>query len=208
MTAATLQNLESRSTIHEKADDSESYSRKDSLRISGIEYNPHDDNMALQTKIIEKLAANKVDICENDIFRLHHCGKPVPMNNLKKFMNNVNDTKVQIDENDHTKTAEIIVRFTNWRARSRVYALHHAKNLQIWVNVDVTKYRREMLAEIREHLKTNNFKAYAYINSECCIVIKTVDADQRSIIQNWSTFESLAESLTVDPEFHRRKWSD
>ena len=202
--AASQRNVELHSTILEKADDSESYSRKDSLRVSGVIYHAREDNAALQTKVIAKLAENNVTIDERDIFRLHHCGKPVAMNKFHKFLNNVNDTKIDIDESDRTMTAEVIVKFSNWRAGSQVYALHHRKDLQIRVNVDSTKYRRDLLADIRSHIKQNHFKAYAYINAECRIVVRDVDADQRSFIQNWDSYEALTESFSVDPNFGRR----
>ena len=202
--AATKRNIQLHSVILEKADDSESYSRKDSLCISGIEFKPREDNAALQTRVIQTLKSNGVNINDNDIFRLHHCSKPVPMNKFKKFLNNVNETPLTIDENDPTKTAEIIVRFSNWRARSNVHALRYGKDLPIRVNVDLTSYRRDLLVQIRDHLKANDLKAYAYVNSECRIVLKDVDANDRAFIQNWDHFEQLAQSLAIDPRFHRR----
>ena len=45
-------NIKLRAELHEKSDDWESYSRKDSVRISGIEITPDEDNDALTEKLI------------------------------------------------------------------------------------------------------------------------------------------------------------
>ena len=87
LASAVQRNVELNGLIFEKADDAEARSRKDILRISGIAAIPNEDNDSLKTAVIEKLSENGVEIEENDIFRLHRCGKFHPMNKFKKYIN-------------------------------------------------------------------------------------------------------------------------
>ena len=201
--ASTKRNLEMRSLIMERTDDNESYSRKDCLRISGVACSPDEDNSSLKTAVINKLSENGVKLEESDIFRLHRSGKRSPMNNYLKYINVVNDTPITIDPRDKTETAETIIRFTNWTARSKVYGLHYKKNLHIRVNVDLTKHRRDILSNARIYLKDGNLKGYCYANPECRLILKDVDSDRRHFFKSFTGFKYIAQNLTVDPTFHK-----
>ena len=126
--AQNKRNLEIQSLMLEKDDLNEQYSRKDCLRISGIPISKEDDNDAIQTKVINSLSENGVEIEDSDIHRMHRSGKPQSMADYKKFLNRTFDSKFPIDQNDNnTETVEVIVRFTRWAPRSRVYSLHYKK---------------------------------------------------------------------------------
>ena len=198
-------NIELNSLIMEKHDELESYSRKDSLRISGIEFDEEEDNNSLQEVVISTLAEQDINISKNDIFRLHRASKPFPMNKYKQYLNKVNKTKQPIDTNDTTQTAEVIVKFNNWSARSKVYKHHYQKDAFLRVKCDLTKYRQGLLQTARDYLKDHKYKAYVYCNSECRLVIKNVNNNRTNIFNNFEEFKHLCTALVVDPKFHEKR---
>ena len=198
----TQRNVALRSLILEKSDESEQYSRKDCLRISGIPYNSEEDNDSLQQSVIATLNENGVSINENDIHRLHRSSKPQPMNNYKKYLNKVNKKQSPIDPDDNAETCEVIIRFTKWAPRARVYSLHYRKDLAIKVKCDITKYRQELLKDVRTYLADNNLKAYCYVTAEAQLCLKNVATSKKSFFANFADFQIIAVSLVVDPRFH------
>ena len=200
----TQQNIKLQSIIHEKADESEQYSRKDSLRINGIAVQNGETNESLQTAFIEKLREYNVEIDKSDIFRMHRAGRAHPINNLKKHLNNCDKRNLEINPADKTETAEIIVRFSNWRSRSSVYSVKYNKSADILVKCDLTKYRQDLLAEARAHLKDHQLKGYVYNNAECRLVLNDAAVNEKFYFDNRNKFEELCESLLVDANFHKR----
>ena len=106
---------------------------------------------------------------------------------------------------DKTQTAQIIVRFSNWAARSRVYSLHYQNNSKLSVKTDLTKYRSDLLQTARSYLRDNSLKGYCYSNAECRLVLKNPDTDHRFTFNNFSDFKFCAEQLTQDETYHKRK---
>ena len=205
LTAAVGRNVELHSLILEKADDAEAYSRKDSLRISGIAIDPNEDSDSLKSAVIDKLSENGVDINNNNIFRLHRAGKAHPMNNLKKYINHVNDTKASIDPRDKTETTETIVRFTNWSACTKVHDLRYKKDLAISVKTDLTKYSQDILQLARTYLKDNKLKAYCYSNGKNKLILKDVETGKRHLLKNFQEFKALTTCLITDHNFHKQR---
>ena len=159
--AQNKRNCEFKSFMLEKDDQNEQYGRKDSLRITGIPFAKDIDNDALQTKVIDALSQNGVEIEDCDIHRLHRSSKHQLMSDYKGFLNKSFDTRLEITEEDKTvETAEVIVRFTRWDPRMRVYSLHYKKTLTIWVECDLTKYRQDALRLSRQYLKDHELSAY------------------------------------------------
>ena len=188
----------------ESADANETYGRKDCLRISGIPIQPAETNDSLKASFIEVMAVNGVVVSESDIFRMHRAGRPSPINNFYKYINNVNHAPVEIDPNNMTQTAEIIVRFTNWGTRARVYDLHYKKNIHIRVRCDLTKFRQGLLATARNYLKDNELKGYTYNNAECSLVIKDAESGNRMYYKSLAEFKTFAAGLGRDPAFNKR----
>ena len=195
--ASTQRNVELHSLIIEKAEQSEQYSRKSNLRVNGLPTVPNEDNDALQARVISKLSTLGVEIEERDIYRLHHASKPQPMNSFKAFVNKANDAAHQlpIDASDHTQTADVIVKFTNWSARSRVFRLHYTKNIDIRVKCDLTRERLDTLKAARGHLRTNKLNGYVYNNGECKLILVNSVTRQKQFFETATEFEKIVKSI-------------
>ena len=114
-----------RKLVNELVDKNEQYSRRDSIRVNGIEYKENESDFQFKTRIIETLNeeitdTNASDIKWSDIHRLHYNSKKYPMNKHKSYINNRLDEEqqIEIDDTDTTQTAEVIIKFTNWDART------------------------------------------------------------------------------------------
>ena len=198
-------NIKLRSEMNHKVDFAESYTRKDSVRISGIPITPDEENDALTDIVINTLSQHGAIIDKQDIFRLHRSGKPQLMNKFKEYANKQNVPKLQIDANDRTETAEVLVKFTRWEPRMRVYNLKYTKNLPIRVRADLTKYRQEVLKMSREHLRANNLAGYCYNNAECKLILCDAIRRRRHHFSSMAEFETLCRNeLDEDPTFHTR----
>ena len=194
--SSVQRNASLRAFIEERSDHHEQYSRKDSLRVNGIVIGDKEDNDSLKAAVIEELSQNGVIINDQDIFRLHRSGKPSPLNKFKEYLNKTNEKKVEIDANDARQTAEVIVRFTNWSARSRVYKLHYEKDLALRVKCDLTRHRQEVLSLASDHIKTNNLAGYVYNNAECSLVLNDTSSRKRHYFETFREFSQLAKMLT------------
>lgn len=113
--------------LENRLDDYEQYSRKDNLRITGIEETPEED---VVKKIINFSSQSlKVPLTESDISRAHRIGPK-----------------------DRNKAGgrEIIVKFTNHSAKSKIRKASKAlKGTGIYINEDLTKYRSHLLYQAR-----------------------------------------------------------
>ena len=203
--ASSNKNSELRSLIAEKSDLSEQYSRKDCLRIEGIKFDESETNESLQQTVLNKLREHDVVLDKADIHRLHRSGRPYPLNKFKEYANKRKGaTNQPIDNMDKTQTAQVIVKCVNWSARSRVFNLHYRKDATINVNCDITKYRTDLLLTARTYLKDNEMKGYCYINAECHLILKDVDADKRQSFSNFADFKFNASKLARDANFHKK----
>ena len=202
--SSTQRNVALHSLILQKADEGESYSRKDSLRISGIAVDPNEDNDSLRRSVLATLNEHDAQISDNDIYRLHRSSKPQPMNKFKTYLNKVNKTPLPIDPADKTETSEVIVRFARWAPRARVYNIHYKKDIAVKVKCDLTKYRQDVLNNARQYLKDNNLRGYCYNTAECNLCLKNVTTGKKTFFTNFADFKFQAAILIEDPLFHQR----
>ena len=110
-----------------------------------------------------------------------------------------------IDKKDKSTTAQVIIKFTNWNARSKVYNIHYDQNFDIHINCDLSKYQSDLLKSARAYIKDNNRKGYAYNDSECRLIVRDVDRDQRRPFTNISDLKKIADNMIVDADFHKKK---
>ena len=126
-------------------------------------------------------------------------------------MNHTKPNKFEIDENDNTKTAEVLIRFPNWRARSAVYNLKHQRDSELSVKLNLTKHGSNQLSNIQQTILKQNKSAYAFLNAECKIVLNDCsesEADPRKIfLDGWQHFHKILPEIKVDEEFGRRQRS-
>lgn len=121
-------------TLEAQMDASEQYSRRNSLRISGIPETANEDTDQVVLHVAETVGVN---ILPSEIDRSHRLGKP-----------------------GNRQTRDILVKFTTYRARERV--MKNRRNLKtselkgVFVNEDLTKIRSKLLFEARKCAKTKH----------------------------------------------------
>ena len=194
------------SLVYEKTDTQEAYSRRCCLRISGLKSIDRESDDALQTRIITELSTHGVTISATDIYRLHPIGKPHSLNKFKEYCNYANDSDHQLAQSTHdTLVRDIIVRFTNWRARTAVYAIHYSKNQPIRVNLCLTKYREDLLKDARSFIKANNFKGYVFANEQCEPRVVNATTNHKQSFFGMAALKEFCVNMSVDASFHANK---
>ena len=115
-------------TLEEKTDELEQYSRRNTIRIRGIPEAPNEDTDAL----VKDVAAKKLDVqlTKHDFVRSHRVGRK--------------------SETQHTPR-DVIVRFTTHNTKVAVMrnAARKLKGTNIFVNEDLTKVRSTIAWEAR-----------------------------------------------------------
>ena len=118
-----------------KVDQAEQYSRRNNLRISGYV----EDNNENTDDIVMKMASDiGCDLQLSEIDRSHRVGKP---------------------DAARTKQREILVKFTSYRARQKLYKrrteLKDKGYNGVFLNEDLTKLRSKVLFEARKVVKAD-----------------------------------------------------
>ena len=123
--------------LERDVDDGEQYSRRNSVRISGVGESSEEDTDRIILNIAKDLEA---DITLNDIDRSHRVGK-----------------------SRNGRPRAIIVKFTSYRARRALYSkrmnLRHLNaGRNVFVNEDLTARRSELLFSARKYVKSKQLK--------------------------------------------------
>lgn len=131
--------LMSRVAVLEKAaDQAEQYSRRNNIRISGCPETANEDTDNIVLKMASDIGC---DLQVHEIDRSHRVGKP--------------------GEN-RTRPREIIVKFTSYRARQKLYKMRVALKDHgyqgTFLNEDLTQYRSKLLYEARKVVKAERAK--------------------------------------------------
>ncbi|MEW8561900.1 MAG: hypothetical protein AB2541_07335 [Candidatus Thiodiazotropha sp.] len=137
--------------LQTRQDDTEQYSRRMCLRISGIRETENEDVQKLVLDFSNKVNAN---IDPSDIDRVHRVGRLV------------SDTSDRIGEPNHgirtRRNREIIIKFTNSNARLRLLRgrakLREDGVRDVFINEDLTPNRKMLAYECRKLKKLNNTK--------------------------------------------------
>ena len=121
-----------------KLDQGEQYSRKNCLRISGIEEKPFENTDTIVTKLA---ADNESDVDLSQIDRSHRLGDP---------------------NKARAKPRDIIVKFATYRSRQSFYKrrtlLKQRDHQGVFVNEDLTKFRSGLLFNARSLTKIELLK--------------------------------------------------
>ena len=153
-------------------DAAEQYSRRNCLRISGIEEREHENTDNIVLDIAEAINVN-IDI--RDIERSHRLGKP------------------GTDEEPRTKPRDIIVKFGSYRPRSMFYKARTQTKENgyqgVFVNEDLTKVRSKLLYEARRRVKSKQVKS-AW-SSDGNILIKTTNDNGDEVVRRISSVTDL-----------------
>ena len=146
--------LLSRVAVLEKASDqAEQYSRRNNIRISGCPELGNEDTDDIVLKIASDIGS---DLQLHEIDRSHRVGKP----------------------GEHrTRPRDIIVKFTSYRTRQKLYKMRAALKdkgyERTFLNEDLTQYRSKMLYEARKLVKAD--RAKGAWSSDGNILIKDYD---------------------------------
>lgn len=141
------------SKLEQAVDDTEQYSRRNSVRISNLPETDSEDTDNLVLKVADVLS---IDLSPRDIDRSHRIGKPGKKTNR-----------------------DIIVKFTSYRARERL--MKNRKNLKgsdldgVFVNEDLTKMRSAILYEARLLVKLKEPKLKGAWSSDGKLLIKDLN---------------------------------
>ena len=126
-------------TLESQADQSEQYSRRNCIRISGYREELHEDTDRIVLDMATKIGS---DIDIRDIDRSHRIGNPT--------------------HPKRTKPRDIIVKFSTYRARAKFYSdrvkLKINGFLGVFVNEDLTKRRSSYLYQARLLVKSDRLK--------------------------------------------------
>lgn len=147
-----VNNLEQRVYSLEKSNDSlEQYSRRNNIRITGIEYAEGEN---VEQKVMDLVSKGDVDLNINDIDRAHRVGTKQDV--LVKFVT-------------YRKKAEVML------AKKEI----HAKEETAFIAEDLTRIRSNMLYEARK-LKRANIVKHVW-TSDGTIIIRSFNNHKRKI---------------------------
>ena len=144
-------------TLESQIDQAEQYSRRNCLRISGVQESNNENTDEIVLKISSDIGSG---IQLPDIDRCHRNGNP---------------------NRNRTKPRDIIVKFSTYRARSDFYkkrtSLKDRGYLRVFVNEDLTRRRSGQLYQARALVKSGRLKG-AW-SSDGTILIKSNDDSVR-----------------------------
>ena len=182
---AILQN--SVSLLQHSQEEQEQYSKRLCLRIDGIKPTENENSDECLNKVKDVFSILDVDIPENVIDRAHRVGKP--------YTNHKNQ-----------KCHAMIVRFTTWRHRTKVYPAHDkSNNANVKIRLDLTKSRYSILKEALNKLIDGNGKMtaigangpvnFVFADINCRLVAKMKD-NSYEYFDLTKTFNKIIELLT------------
>ena len=142
--------------LEQSNDDVEQYQRRLCLRISGIDMEPKETSESCLEKVKEVFKELKADVPDLAIDRAHRIGQ----------------TKTE----NGKSSRQMIVRFTTWRHRTRVYHARKTKTSGNYkVHLDITKKRLNMIGRANHWLTVNgraNCFAFADVNCRPCLKLE------------------------------------
>ena len=157
-------------------DEAEQYSRRNCLRISGI---PELEGESTDDIMIAIASECNTTLDMNEIDRSHRLGKP--------------RSHPSVPENKRNTPRDIIVKFTSYRSRSRVF--QSKKQLEnnsafpnTYINEDLTKTRSELLYKARK-MKTSG-KIKSAFSRDGRIFVHD-NSDRRHLITSGSDLDSF-----------------
>ena len=155
--------------LKEVNDDSEQYSRRTCLVISGV---PERMNENTDSRIIQLCKEDLgVDIKMDDVERSHRLGQQKPQSDGSTT------PRIGTTSNSHPPR-NIIVKFSSYRTREQVYSarfklknLSDENNHHVYINESLTKKRKELLWKVRNKFKKIIDKTWTQ-DGRICIKLK------------------------------------
>ena len=148
-----------RKLLLQKVDDTEQYTRRLNLIVSGLPVQKGSSDSDIRQMILAEIKRLKLPLTERDVDRAHRIRKPFK------------------DKNGRLQVP-IIVRFASWFARNEVYSKRRESSF-FW-SADLTERRRELLDVAKKELLVDGSPAQKLIKSavvdrNCRLVLVTND---------------------------------
>ena len=155
-------------------DDSVQYSKKVNLIISGMAIKDVDSNIVIRQKILDEIHHLQLNISEFEVDRAHRHGRAYT-DNKGKFCQ------------------DIIVRFTTWSARDKLYKAR--KSSRYFCTADLTVRRKSILENAMRSVKTSGsaaseFIKYVYADNNCRLTACSKNDDHMKFSSD-EEFDSL-----------------
>ena len=142
--------------LEQSNDDVEQYQRRLCLRISGIKMEPNETGEKCLEKVKEVCKELNADVPDLAIDRAHRIGRTTTKNGKS--------------------SRQMIVRFTTWRHRTKVYRARKTKTSGNYkVHLDITQKRLNMTGRANDWLTENgraNCFAFADVNCRPCLKLE------------------------------------
>lgn len=143
----------------EKNDELEQYSRRNSMRISGLNEEENEDSFELVMNLANTKLALDPPLQPSDIDRVHRTGKP-----------------------QAGRQRTLLVKFATYRQRDRLMSKRRAlkeTGSRIFMNEDLTKTRSSLLWHARNAKRQNQIKDC--FSSDGRIIIRKVDGTKQQV---------------------------
>ena len=165
------------------SDDNQQYSRRESIRIHGIEPKEGESNDDV-VKIVEDCHKSMtIPFNRKDIARCHRVGPP------------------RTNEKTGKKTQAIIVKYTSWGARAAAYKARPKHDTparkKFSVAPDLTKRRLDLLAAAQEKIKAHKQISFAFADINCALGMRFTDGKMK-YFNSEAQLGSILEKLTPD----------
>lgn len=136
---AKIDKLERRiESLESDVDSLEQYSRRNSIRLFGLEEKPDEDAASLAVSFVNEHMKVEPPITVDDIDRVHRVGKKI------------GPTESESSSPQQPKPRAILMKFATYRARQRVVTQRkHIKDTGYYMNEDLTRARSTMLYKAR-----------------------------------------------------------
>ena len=148
--------------VTKKCNDNEQYGRRLCLRFGGLECEENETADHVLEKVKAEFVNADLSIPDSVIDRAHRIGRPY------------NDRNA--DPGNDVKCQDIIMRFTTFRHRTLVY---RAKTkMGLFVSLDLTKSRYNILKEARELIKGSLTAKYVYADINCRLKVHLINGKE------------------------------
>lgn len=155
-------------------DELNQYGRRMCLDISGIQGDTGSNTEDIESKILAEAKAKKIDICSADIDRCHRKGQPKASVNRK-----------------------VIIKFTNSKARQRLYEGRKSLSSGIYVQENLTPYREFLSFEARK-LKREGLATKCWV-AGCKVFVQLVGENKSCQIKDMDTISNIRANYSSPP---------
>ena len=161
--------------LDRKADDNESYLRRQCLRVTGISEDKNEDGENSLKKVKREIKKLGIDVKDCEFDRAHRIGRAI-----------------------EGRERAIIVKFTTWRVRTAVYK-KRKKNGKIRFYPDLTKRRFKLLMDAQDLTKENGKIDFVFSDTNNNICLRTINGAVR-LFNSMAELEKILAEFEISDE--------